>query len=86
MGSMWIKFMRVAAPFTHIARELSIIRELYEADLASRHPPVVRITETPKKSDTEVTYMEDHPKKTVKDRLAQLLGGDEDDEDAATDE
>ena len=41
-------------PFAGIARELKIIRELMEADLASRH--IYRVTEKPSKKDTEITY------------------------------
>lgn len=43
-------------PLTSIARELRIIRELYEADLDSRPNPIHRLTETPNKKDTEVLY------------------------------
>lgn len=43
-------------PFAAIARELRIIRELYEADLGSRVPPIYRLTEKPSKADTEVSY------------------------------
>jgi hypothetical protein len=44
-------------PFASIARELRIIRELYELDLASRRPdPIYRLTEKASKKDTEVSY------------------------------
>ena len=43
-------------PLTTIARELAIIRELWELELASRQPPIYRVTERPSKRDTEVTY------------------------------
>jgi hypothetical protein len=43
-------------PFAAIARELRIIRELYELDLESREKPIYRITEKPSKKDTEVSY------------------------------
>jgi hypothetical protein len=78
---MWLKLMRVLAPFSQIARELTIIRELYEAELASYNPPIIRITEKPKKSDTTVTYMGDEPKKTMVDKLKHLLGEVEDEDD-----
>lgn len=49
-------------PFGTIARELQIIRELYELELAAhtdhqgRPDPIRRVTEAPSKNDTEVTY------------------------------
>ncbi len=52
-------------PLVAIAKELTIIRELYELDLASRDPSIMRVTEKPRKTDTEVTYMgvvDDRPK------------------------
>ena len=45
-------------PFSSIAQELRILRELYELDLANRNPPTIRITEAPKKGDTEVLWDE----------------------------
>ncbi len=43
-------------PLTAIARELKIIRELYEAELESHTPPIYRVTETPSKRNVEITY------------------------------
>lgn len=43
-------------PLPELAKELRLLRELYELDLASRTPPVYRLTEKPSKRDTEVTY------------------------------
>jgi hypothetical protein len=51
-------FANLFTPFSVIARELTVIRELYEADLASRPLPVIRITESPGKHDTEVSWGE----------------------------
>jgi hypothetical protein len=50
-------------PFSVIAKELTTLRELYELELSSRTPPIRRITEKPKASDTEVSYMDDDNKK-----------------------
>jgi hypothetical protein len=51
-------------PFKQIAAELKILRELYEADLGSRTPPIIRVTEAPRpKDDTEVSYSEDETPK-----------------------
>jgi hypothetical protein len=45
----------IFSPMREIARELKIIRELYEAELAERTPRIVRITEAPNpRLDTEV--------------------------------
>lgn len=45
----------IFSPMKEIARELKIIRELYEEELGSRVPPIVRVTETPNpRFDTEV--------------------------------
>jgi hypothetical protein len=49
----------IFSPMREIARELKIIRELYEAELAEREPPIRRITEEPNpRFDTEV-FLED---------------------------
>jgi len=53
---VWDKLFSLLAPFAVIARELTILRELYELDLGSRQPPLYRITETPSIRDTEVSY------------------------------
>lgn len=63
---MWIKrlfqpFVDFLNPFNAIARELGVIRELYELEMAAKG--IYRITEKPKRGDTEVSYMDDVPKK-----------------------
>jgi hypothetical protein len=65
-------------PFGAIARELKTIRMLYELELSSRNPPIIRVTEKPNRKDTEVSYM-------GVDEKRQLHGAfeDEDDEDWA---
>lgn len=50
-------------PFSVIAKELTTLRELYELELSSRTPSIIRITEKPKASDTEVSYADDDNKK-----------------------
>lgn len=52
-------------PFASIARELRILRELYELDLGSRTPPIYRFTEKPSKKDTEVSYMDVEDRRPV---------------------
>lgn len=44
------------SPLQVIAKEITILRELYEQDLLQRDPPIRRITEKPKKADTTVSY------------------------------
>lgn len=53
LGLWW---SRTVNPLAAIARELQILRELYELDLAMRG--IRRITESPSPGDTEVTYGE----------------------------
>lgn len=72
--------MRLVAPFWAISRELSILRELYELDLASHTPPVVRITESPSRGDTEVLYSDESGKPKSKiQRLKEAWDGFDDD-------
>jgi hypothetical protein len=68
---MFRRLKDLIIPFSGIAQELRILRELYEMDLASRNPPLVRITEEPRRADTEITYMGDEPK--PKSALRRLL-------------
>lgn len=74
----WQGIKDTVAPFTSIASELRLLRELYELDLSSRSPAVIRITEAPKRTDTEVTYMDDPPKKkSAKDKFMESLEDDD---------
>jgi hypothetical protein len=60
----WIRsVVELFAPFTAIAQELRTLRELYELDLASRNPPIIRVTEAPSKGDTTVLYGEEPEEK-----------------------
>jgi hypothetical protein len=69
---LWNRFLDSFLPMSQIAKELAILRELYELDLASRNPPIYRITEAPGKSDTEITYADDEGKKKSKaDKLVE---------------
>lgn len=72
---MWSKLLQLIAPFSSIARELAIIRELYEIELASRSPAIRRITESPSDADTEITYSDDIPLKT-RGSLRKMMEGD----------
>jgi hypothetical protein len=69
-------------PFGTIARELQIIRELYELELAARtdargNPaPIHRVTESPGRRDTEVTFAgdeKDSRRESVQEVLANAL-------------
>lgn len=53
---MFRVLLALLRPLSAIAAELRNLRELYEADLASRPTPVYRVTEQLRKGDTEVTY------------------------------
>ena len=78
---MWRRLTELLLPFSVIAKELTAIRELYEADLASREKPVYRITESPGKSDTTVTYedgTEESPRKSKLAELAESWNSDDD--------
>ena len=68
---MFRRLKDLIIPFSGIAQELRILRELYEMDLASRNPPLVRVTEEPRRADTEISYMGDEPK--PKSALRRLL-------------
>jgi hypothetical protein len=67
---MWRRFTELFTPFAVIARELTHLRQLYEAELLSRKPPVYLLTEKPKDSDTEVYYGEEDEHKS---RLREML-------------
>lgn len=67
-GAWWTAMLH---PFGMIARELSIIRELYEIDLASRNPPVRRVTEEPSRYDTEVSYAGVEEKPSARERAME---------------
>lgn len=52
--------LSVLRPFralVNIAAELKMLRELYEAELGTRVPPIYRVTEQPNVRNTEVSYM-----------------------------
>jgi hypothetical protein len=73
------KLLDYLAPFQVIARELTALRELYEAELAEKH--IYRVTEAPGKSDTEILWGDEDVKpKSVLKRILEGLEP-EDDED-----
>jgi hypothetical protein len=75
-------------PFASIAQELRVMNELKELELANRIDPrtgqlapIYRVTETPGRKDTEVTFMgdeESNRERSVQEVLANALEGDED--------
>ena len=76
------KLIRLLVALPTIAKEITLIRQLYELDLGSRNPPVYRITETPSPKDTEVSYTDDFkPKKSALDRIKEVLNGDDDEDE-----
>lgn len=74
---MWKRFKDFFAPFTVIAQELTTLRQLYELDLASRNPPIIRITESPGKSDTTISYGETDDRKSAALDLDEAWAGDD---------
>lgn len=80
------RLANLITPFSIIAKELTIIRELYEADLDNRK--IYRVTEKPGKSDTEITFVgedEEKPKGSALQRLAMGLLGEEEEQDDEND-
>ena len=68
MRKIWTNLVSIFAPIPSMARSLdrisenlSIIRELYEEELAQRSRPVWRVTERPGTSDTEILYSSEPP-------------------------
>ncbi len=73
--------LAIFRPMAAIARELRILRELYEMDLGSRQPPLYRQTEKPSKKDTEVSYTG-----VADDRPGYRRWGPADDDDGEVDD
>ena len=70
----------IFSPMKEIAKELKIIRELYEAELSERQPPIIRITEPANpRWDTEV--FGDEPEKPAWRRFLAFDRPEEDPED-----
>ena len=67
---MWRRFTELFTPFAVIARELTQLRMLYEAELAARKPPIYLLTEKPRENDTEVFYGEEDEHKS---KLRELM-------------
>lgn len=65
----------IFAPLHSIAKDLSIIRELYELELSEREHPIIRITEKVSKRDTTVSYAGVEEKRPIHKRW--LHGVDE---------
>lgn len=73
---------RLLFPFSVIAKELTTLRELYELELSSRTPPIRRVTEKPRASDTEVSYMdEDNKKRSPSEDLVEAWQREQEDDD-----
>lgn len=65
----------IANSLLRIAQDLHVMRQLYEAELAERKPPILLRTEKPSDEDTEVTY---YGVKPVKGKSALEKLGEED--------
>jgi hypothetical protein len=63
-----IRFLRIlltpsraiAAALTRLSDEIRSLRILYEMDLAARVPPIIRVTEDPRRDDTEISNMNEN--------------------------
>jgi hypothetical protein len=53
---MFEAVLETLLPLKAIAKELRTLRVLYELELSSRDKPLIRVTEKPKRSDTEISY------------------------------
>jgi hypothetical protein len=53
----------IAKSMQGIHEELSYIRQLHETELATRNPPIYRITELPNPNNVEISYTDDPPRK-----------------------
>ena len=78
---MFQALSRLLFPFSVIARELTTLRELYELELSSRTPPIMRVTEKPRASDTEVSYMDEEKKQSPSDELMEAWQREQEDDD-----
>ena len=78
---MFQALSRLLFPFSVIARELTTLRELYELELSSRTPPIMRVTEKPRASDTEVSYMDEEKKQSPSDELMEAWKREQEDDD-----
>lgn len=56
LSRFFSRLQQLLHPFASIAQSLAIIAELYELELSERRPPIRRVTETPSRHDTEVSY------------------------------
>jgi hypothetical protein len=84
---IWARVQEFLAPFQAIARELRVANELKELELEARvidpksiPAPLYRVTEKPRASDTEVTFVGEKPKSMFQ-RAADKLVAEAEQED-----
>ena len=56
INAFFLPLNAIAIALQEIAVEIKILRELAELELSSRSTALIRITESPKKGDTEIFY------------------------------
>lgn len=72
---MLIRLLRLFRPLYSISRDLHRLTDLYELELASRNPPIVKYTESPSDSDTQITYGEEvDPVEKARLKYLQVTG------------
>jgi len=55
-SAFFLPFTVIATALQELSREIRILRELYELELSSRSPSIIRVTEFPRADDTLVIY------------------------------
>lgn len=73
--------LALVRPLAQIAKELRVIRELYEMELESRQPPIYRVTEKPSKHNTEISYTGVRDERPIYKRWFGPADVEEDEED-----
>lgn len=74
---IYAALVQLFLPFHSMSKSLAILCELYELDLANREKPIYRVTESPSKDDTEVTYFGEQVKRSKADELADIWANEE---------
>lgn len=78
---MLLRLLRLFRPLYSISRDLHRLTDLYELELASRDPPIMKRTESPDDSDTQVTYGEEaDPAEKARLKYLQVTGQIPDDD------
>lgn len=77
---MFDSLRQLLFPFSVIAKELTTLRELYELELSHHTPPIIRVTEKPSVSDTEVSYAGEDKKRSPSQELVEAWQREQEDD------